>query len=142
MLKAPLLNRFMASLLDTIIVLFAQFTFGASFNFINQFLYLPTTFVELGVLFFSLFFSLIVFIWPMVKKGMTPGKRLFNLKIVHFSDDQGLTFTGAILREFFAKLISLIFFPVTLLLFFFQKDGKLPHDFLCKTRVISDKNLS
>lgn len=75
------------------------------------------------------------------KKGATPGKLLFGMRVLDSSTGANLTLKQAILREFLARLLSgLLLLGIGYFIAAFREDRKALHDLLAGTQVLKIKN--
>jgi uncharacterized RDD family membrane protein YckC len=74
-------------------------------------------------------------VWPVMKWGYTPGKKLMGLKIVRYGDGD-LGYAQIILREYIIKSVSFFLFFISIPLYFFNQEKRFIHDLICKTRVV------
>jgi uncharacterized RDD family membrane protein YckC len=79
--------------------------------------------------------------WFYSKKGASPGKMLFGLKVLNANTGTHLTYMQAFVREGLAKyfLSSLFTFGIGYLIAAFRDDKKTLHDLVCSTRVVRVK---
>lgn len=70
--------------------------------------------------------------------GTTPGKRLFNLRVVPAEDPENgkLRLTDVIYRETIGKFLSSVFLYIGYLMAGIDREKRALHDMLCDTRVI------
>jgi len=80
--------------------------------------------------------SYLIILRSLKKYGYTPAKKILGLKVIRDDFSTNLSWGQLIFREFFAKIISVILFPISLSSIFFRKDRRTLHDFLCSTRVV------
>ena len=74
-------------------------------------------------------------------KGQTPGKILFNLRVVPLNGPHThLTFSALIIREFFGRVIC-YYVPWLMVLLIFTNRHQHPIDLLSDTSVINEKYL-
>ena len=79
--------------------------------------------------------------YPLYKHGQTIGKKAVGIQLVNEDPLKKISLFSIIMREYFAKPLS------TLPLFFgfiiarFNSESKTLHDYICRTKVISCKNL-
>jgi len=74
------------------------------------------------------------------KKGATPGKMVFGLKVVSTETGKNLTFWKAGLRDTVGKGISSIILAIGYLMAAFRDDKKALHDIMFNSQVIKVKN--
>jgi len=73
------------------------------------------------------------------KKGATPGKKLFKIKVVDIEKRETPGYLKAFLRETVGKFISAIFFGIGYVWAFKDKDKQTWHDKIAGTVVIENK---
>lgn len=83
-------------------------------------------------------------VWFNVKKGATPGKSGYGLKIVKFGSGEYMSYGRAIIREFL-KLLSYvpvygtIYFIINALIILFTKQKRTIYDLIVGTQVVKIK---
>ena len=70
------------------------------------------------------------------KKGGTPGKLLFNMRVVDSNTGANLNLKQTILRELIGKVLSGLLLGVGYLIAAFRSDRKALHDLLAGTQVL------
>jgi uncharacterized RDD family membrane protein YckC len=105
---------------------------------IKDFSKLPPSWQLMPVLlsFFALYFILLR---PIKKKGQTPGKKIFKLKILSEDFSTDISWVQILVREFLSKFLTALLFIITIPMFLLSKDKRALHDFICSTRVIRIK---
>lgn len=96
-------------------------------------------FVILGLIIGFLGIFLVPFLYyylQLKKDGQTVGKKLFKLKVIHLIDQDQLTATTIITREFVGKLVLSLFSPIMLILYLRNAEKRAFHDHLASTRVL------
>lgn len=87
-----------------------------------------------------LLFSFFYIGWFYANKGGTPGKLLFNLKVISAETGTYLSYPRAFFREILGKYITNLSFMLLLgFLIFFRSDKRMLHDLIFDTRVIRKK---
>ncbi len=76
-------------------------------------------------------------IFYLMTKGQTIGCKLLKVKVVSLKDDK-LNFFTVFIRQFLRNL-SIVFFPITLLMYMFNKENRFLHDIATGTKVIKTK---
>ena len=86
----------------------------------------------IGVLLYGIIYTL--FLW---KKGQTPGKKAYTMRVVDATTHKKITLSQAILRFigflFSATILIGLIFP------FYRKDKRALHDLIANTVVLADK---
>ena len=96
-------------------------------------------FVILGSIIGLLGIFLVPFLYyylQLKKNGQTVGKKLFKLKVIHLIDQDQLTASTIITREFIGKFILSLFSPIMLILYLRNAEKRAFHDHIASTRVI------
>jgi uncharacterized RDD family membrane protein YckC len=133
-------SRFMAALIDYIIIYVVLITFGCLFARSITF---ETDNKEWGIaLFFLIQFVVFFFyhlIFEFILNGQTPGKRQIGLRVVQ-SNGMPLTVTGLLIRNF-VRLVDFlpIFYGVGLLSLFVTKNTQRLGDLAARTLVIREQ---
>jgi len=70
------------------------------------------------------------------KKGATPGKLLFNMRVVDAQTGANLNLKQTILREMIGKVLSGLFLGIGYIIAAFREDRKALHDLLAGTQVL------
>jgi uncharacterized RDD family membrane protein YckC len=78
-------------------------------------------------------------IYFLSRKGATPGKTLFKLKVLHSETGTYVSPGRALAREWLGKIICILTFNIGFLMIAFRADKRGLHDLLFKTRVVSRK---
>lgn len=73
------------------------------------------------------------------KKGATPGKTVFKLKVLHSETGAYLSAGRAIGREFIGKTVCVLTLFIGFLLVIFRADKRGLHDLMFKSRVVRRK---
>lgn len=105
---------------------------------LNDFPKLPPSWQVAPVLLSFVAFYFIL-LRPLKKKGQTPGKKIFKLKILNENFSTDLSWVQILVREFLSKFITTLLFIITIPMFLLEKDKRALHDFMCSTRVIHIK---
>jgi len=132
--------RLCASLIDWIVSTTAGFVPCLCLDFVAKLLVARESiiFIFLHILSLSMFFSIYFAYYACyyTSKGATPGKQLFNLKVIDEDTGEHIqSYLKIFLREFAGKLFSMT--TVTgYIMAGIRKDKKALHDLICSTRVI------
>ena len=73
------------------------------------------------------------------RKGATPGKSLFKLKVLHSETGAYVSFWRALGREALGKILCMLTFFIGYLTIIFRADKRGLHDLMFKTRVVRRK---
>ena len=91
---------------------------------------------QISVIVLNFVGSYFIILRPIKKYGQTPGKRILKLKVLNDRFIVNFSWWQVIIREFFAKIITLSLFFISGPMIIFRKDRRVLHDFICGTRVI------
>lgn len=78
-------------------------------------------------------------IHSLVKRGATPGKRLFNLKVLHNGNYPTI---GKAFKRWIMRFISGLLCSIGHIVAFFNREHQTFHDMMCDTLVVEDRWLS
>lgn len=126
-------RRFIAAIIDAIIVFVVQFVLTMPFPETAPGIQ-PTTGAMLAQIIGTLF-ALIYYVYFIYKEGATPGKKLMKIRVVR-EDGQPITVIGAILREVVGKFVSGIVIGLGYLWVLWDKKKQAWHDKIAGTIVV------
>lgn len=129
-------KRIFALIIDLIIIGFFV-SFLSSFFDLNysqgNLFFLNTNFIY-GYSLMFIIYIIYFFIFDCLNNGVTFGKRILKIEVVQ-TDKVSLTLSKRLIRSIL-KVVSIIVFPITLLMFLIN--GKTLHDNICKTESINN----
>ena len=134
-LLSALLDGFILGIVQkssTALVLFLASLKGLPFS---DFQKLPPVW-QISVIVLNFVGSYFIILRPIKKYGQTPGKKILKLKVLNDRFIVNFSWWQVIIREFFAKIITLSLFFISGPMIIFRKDRRVLHDFICGTRVI------
>ena len=136
--------RFLAIFIDAIIIGIVQWpvSFAIVFIFSGTSVLDPDAINTSGYLFAQLLSTIatwtitaVYYIYFYTKRGATPGKMIFSLKVVDERTGKFLTPGRIILREILGKLVSALLLFIGYLMAAFRKDKKALHDIIAGSQV-------
>ena len=144
---AGLGSRFMAAAIDTIcLVLIQVIVFLAVGLLLNAFDILVNIninwIIALSTILFFLMFWGFYILFELIWNGQTPGKRLFNLRVIR-TDGAPIGFVESLIRNL-VRIIDFIpsFYGLGVSVMFFNMQSRRLGDFAANTLVVHDRNIS
>ncbi len=83
--------------------------------------------------------SLIYYSYFYLNFDSSPGKMIFDLKVIDFQTGLTLSWSQIFFREFIGKFFSALFFGLGYLLALLRRDGRALHDLIASSQVIRDE---
>ena len=126
--RAGIFARWMALVLDPLIGVVLYFGTLAVFAVISKDLAVLMAFVV----------PVIYVVWALMllRRGLTPGKRLLGLQVVNQQTGEIPGFGTMFVREVFGRMVSALFFGVGYFWALFDKNAQAWHDKLARTVVV------
>ena len=126
--KANLFARWVALVIDPVIAVALYFIAIGIFGRISE---------DLGIA-VAVLFPLGYFVWflLLLRKGLTPGKKLLRLQVVNHQTGEIPGFGKMFLREIIGRFLSGLFLSLGYLWALFDKNGQAWHDKLAGTVVV------
>jgi uncharacterized RDD family membrane protein YckC len=134
-IPASIFKRFVAMILDGLIVAICLFPINKLFSMIFG----QGLFITIIELFNLLILPFILYAYLIHTKGTTMGKHLLGLKVIDSESKEKPTFPRALLRELVGKTISGLFFLLGYIWAFFSEDKKTWHDLMARTFVVQEE---
>jgi len=142
-----IMKRFLAELID-------HFIIGAIF-FIAQIITLNINYIILSklnlnnsqvtdqinlfIFAFTYFFSKSIYYYILYRQKCTTfGKKFFHYRVYRNNTQEPIGIIRIIIREFFGKSVTLLFFPLSFLWYLLDSKNRLPHDFMSGTMLVEE----
>lgn len=131
-------KRILALTIDLIIIGFFVRLLSSlvDLNFSQGNLFLFDTNFTYGYSLVFIIYIIYFFVFDYINNGVTFGKRIFKIEVIQI-DKTRLSLSKRLIRSIL-KVVSIIIFPITLLMFMIN--GKTLHDNICKTKSINNLN--
>ena len=140
---ASIFKRFVATLIDGIIMSIATYpvTFGMMF-FMGSAMQTgdPNAMIIFNIVSYVFNFGIAFLYYGYFynKRGATPGKMLFKIKVLNHETGENLTWTMAFVREVIGKFISAIILGIGFFMAIFREDKRALHDMIASSHVIQE----
>ena len=135
--KAGFWIRFIACVVDGLVVGLIQWPIGLIFlPFQSDDPFNPNLSIILIQWILQLAVSISYFCYFLSKKGATPGKMCFNLRVVDTKTGKNVSAGKAFAREFIGKFLSSLVFGLGFICVAWRSNKNAWHDDLCHTQVV------